>query len=370
MHARLPPFFVRLRFATSMFATWIMNLGMFGLFSRKVCAPGFNCHGCVWASGACPIGVMAFGSAVRAIPVMAIASILAVGAVIGRLVCSFLCPFGLFQDLLYRIPSPKIRLPRWWRHGKYAMLALLVFGLPYAMGFQLLSGYLIVQKPVPNKAEGGMINVAVTVSNPSTEPVSAPQLDVVYRAIEGDEELWRERKTFAEVTVAPGETIELPRFDIENQLAIADLQITSPQSEIRQAPRYYAYFCALCPNGTLTATLPAMFRPGMNRPTSQKLRENALRLGVLLGFLVLMVITSRPFCRGFCPLGAIYGLTNRLALVRMTLDPNACVQCGACNTVCPVELDVAQEVGGRECIACGDCAKVCPKGGIKRVIGV
>jgi ferredoxin len=59
--------------------------------------------------------------------------------------------------------------------------------------------------------------------------------------------------------------------------------------------------------------------------------------------------------RSFCPLGAIYALTSWAALARVRLKPGACVQCGACSRVCPIDLDVPREVGGPECIACGDC---------------
>lgn len=123
MAHKLPPFCTRLRFATAAIATWLLNANVLGLSVERllrlapgqikgVCSPGFNCHGCPWATMACPVGVMAYGSAMHTIPVLAIGFVLAVGVVLGRLVCSFACPFGLLQDLLYRIPSPKIRVPR------------------------------------------------------------------------------------------------------------------------------------------------------------------------------------------------------------------------------------------------------------------
>ena len=34
---------------------------------------------------------------------------MAVGVVLGRFVCGFLCPFGLIQDLLHKIKTPKLK---------------------------------------------------------------------------------------------------------------------------------------------------------------------------------------------------------------------------------------------------------------------
>ena len=34
-----------------------------------------------------------------------------IGALLGRLVCGLLCPFGFVQDLLYKIPTPKFKIP-------------------------------------------------------------------------------------------------------------------------------------------------------------------------------------------------------------------------------------------------------------------
>ena len=58
----------------------------------------------------------------------------AVGVLVGRLICGWLCLFGLLQELLYRIPVPKLHVPercdRILRFLKYVVLAVLVVGLP------------------------------------------------------------------------------------------------------------------------------------------------------------------------------------------------------------------------------------------------
>lgn len=376
MHPRLPPFFLRLRFATAMIATWLLNLrlfspklSLFGIPLKSVCSPGFNCHGCSWATGACPVGVIAFGSAVHAIPVYAIASVLAVGVLLGRLVCAFACPFGLLQDLLHRIPSPKIKLPRFARHGKYAALLLLVLVFPWMLGFDP-GGYLSVGKPELNKAEGGNITVSVAVENPGTEPVVAPQVLVLYQATADKAEVYREIRDFPDITVPPGQTLTLPTFQVPNRLSSANLIVDSPQSSIIPRSPYQLYYCRLCPNGMLTSAIPGYLASSSRAPLLQWVRSRALPLGILFFFLVLMILASRPFCRLFCPLGVMYALTARAAIARIEIDPSACVNCGACDKACPVDLDVRKEIGGPECIACGDCKSACPKQGIRRRFGL
>ena len=59
-----------------------------------------------------------------------------VGALCGRLVCGFLCPFGLIQDLLHKIPLPKKLKIRTFpgdkqlRYLKYFFLVVFVIVLP------------------------------------------------------------------------------------------------------------------------------------------------------------------------------------------------------------------------------------------------
>lgn len=351
----------RSRFYATLFSTAVLNLRPF-VALRGACGPALNCHGCPWSTTACPVGVVAFGSAMHALPAMAIGTILAIGIVFGRLVCAFVCPFGLVQDLLHRIPGPKLRLPRWWRWGKYAVLALTVVILPFALGFRV-DGFLAFAKPKVDKADSD-IRVTASVRNPSPEAVHGVVFDLVWRDLaDPSKVLERLPQAMPEVTVEPGAELALPVVTIPNRLAEANLGIESDLAQVRQEPGLH-YFCTTCPAGTLEAVvLPAVVRgeapPGWAG-------RNALRLGILAGFLVLMWLASRPFCRGFCPLGAFYGLTARFAIVRMGVDHSQCTQCGSCTTVCPAELDVPREVGGPECIACGDCMQACPQQGITR----
>jgi polyferredoxin len=50
----------------------------------------------------------------------------AVGALGGRVVCGWLCPFGLFQDILYGLKTRKWQLPRAAEYVKFIVLGLTV----------------------------------------------------------------------------------------------------------------------------------------------------------------------------------------------------------------------------------------------------
>ena len=98
---------------------------------KTVCVPGMNCYSCPGALGSCPIGSLqaVIGRRGGRIPFYVAGFLILVGALIGRLVCSFLCPFGLIQDLLHKIPVPvKIRkVPKEKILNKLKYVILLVF---------------------------------------------------------------------------------------------------------------------------------------------------------------------------------------------------------------------------------------------------
>ena len=98
--------------------------------TKLLCVPGLNCYSCPGALGACPIGSLqaALGRRGR-FPAYVLGTLVLFGVVLGRLVCGFLCPFGLLQDLLAKVPLPKVKPPRWLdrplRYLKYVVLILL-----------------------------------------------------------------------------------------------------------------------------------------------------------------------------------------------------------------------------------------------------
>lgn len=100
---------------------------------KQVCLPGLNCYSCPGALGACPIGSLQSVLASRdySFSFYVIGFLMAVGALCGRLVCGFLCPFGLVQDLLQKIPLPRRmkirRIPGEKVIGYLRYIILLVF---------------------------------------------------------------------------------------------------------------------------------------------------------------------------------------------------------------------------------------------------
>lgn len=99
---------------------------------KQFCNPGLNCYSCPAASFACPIGALqaVSGSMNFNFSFYAAGFLLAVGVLLGRSVCGYLCPFGLVQELLHKIPFPRIKLWRGFLYIKYVVLVVFVILLP------------------------------------------------------------------------------------------------------------------------------------------------------------------------------------------------------------------------------------------------
>ena len=119
--------------------TYLQNFAGGQLYKGKwkqFCNPGMNCYSCPGSLGSCPIGSLqaVLGSAKYKISFYLLGFFLLIGTLLGRLVCGFLCPFGLIQELLYKIPFIKkirtFRLDRPLRWLKYGILAVFVILLP------------------------------------------------------------------------------------------------------------------------------------------------------------------------------------------------------------------------------------------------
>ena len=111
---------------------------------KAVCVPGLNCYSCPAASGACPIGSFqaVVGSSKFSFSYYITGFLILLGVLLGRFICGFLCPFGWFQELLHKIPSPKIstRKLKPLRYLKYGVLLVMVILLPMLVTNQLGMG--------------------------------------------------------------------------------------------------------------------------------------------------------------------------------------------------------------------------------------
>jgi len=177
------------------------------------------------------------------------------GAVGGRIVCGWACPFGFLQDMLYKLPVKKISIPRRLEYLRYVILV-------------------------------GVIFVAAAVTK---EP----------------------------------------------------------------------WFCKIiCPAGTLEAGIPLMLLNEHLRPMIGPVFM--VKIAVLCAFLVWMAMTKRPFCRVVCPLGALYGLCNRLSIFKLHFRKSKCVYDASCYGACPVEHRIYREdPNASRCVRCLRCRSAC-----------
>lgn len=230
---------------------------------KNFCSPGLNCYSCPAAGLACPIGAMqgVEASPKYGISFYLIGFVLALGAIFGRAICGYVCPFGLIQELLHKIPSPKIRIPKPLTYVKYVLLAVFVLLLPAVM--------------------------------------------------------------------------------------VDQYGIGSPA------------FCEfICPAGTLEAGIPILL-------THPELRAQLggifiLKAAILVLVIIGCIVCCRCFCKVMCPLGAIYGLLNKISFYRVHADQHSCVSCGTCREICPMDVDPINHPDSAECIRCGKCAAACP----------
>lgn len=252
----------KLRLKVQIACAALLNLGVFQW--QTICFPVLNCHSCPTSIFACPIGTIGQFAGLGLIPLTVVGIVAIAGLTIGRLFCGWVCPFGLVQDLLYRIPYIKFDIPRWTRFIKYGVFASLVVAVPFFL-----------------------------------------------------------------------------------------------------TPAFPVYFCRLCPVATIESAIPWAIINGTTDMISL-----SIRLGILFAIAVAAMGHRRFFCKVICPLGAILSLLNRFAIV-FPERKEGCVDCGACNKVCPMETKKGEANFGvydkapEECISCLECRVKCPTGSIR-----
>lgn len=130
----------KLRLTVQLLFTIITNGYAYGFLNGKiyqgslkyVCVPGLNCYSCPGAIASCPIGALQalLNRQGFQLPFGMIGFFFLFGSLLGRFVCGWLCPFGLVQELLHKIPvfQKRKRLPfhAVLKFGKYITLIFFV----------------------------------------------------------------------------------------------------------------------------------------------------------------------------------------------------------------------------------------------------
>ena len=108
---------------------------------KNLCVPGLNCYSCPGAIGACPLGALqnAIAASGSRTPSYVLGILMLYGLTFGRTICGFLCPLGLLQELLHKIPTLKIRknpVTRILSYLKYVILSIFVVIIPFWYSLQ------------------------------------------------------------------------------------------------------------------------------------------------------------------------------------------------------------------------------------------
>ncbi|MBN1433410.1 4Fe-4S binding protein, partial [Candidatus Fermentibacterales bacterium] len=112
--------------------------------SKAFCIPGLHCYSCPSSVLACPLGSMqsllsgrGFVAGITSLSpaflifVGVLGFVMLPGFVAGRIACAYVCPFGLLQELLFRLTGRlELRPPPTLSRARFVFLGLFVLVLP------------------------------------------------------------------------------------------------------------------------------------------------------------------------------------------------------------------------------------------------
>ncbi len=378
-----------------------------GIFKYTL-QPILNCYGGPMAVFACPLGSMQQIIGIRAFPWLPLGVFVVVGAFFGRAACGWVCPFGMYQDLLNKVKLGSKRwvsfaviaaiaaavavalvlvvpLP-WWQVLLYGwlpfVLVVLYFALrgktdipthlrPGAVLAALGLGALAWFRLAPDfgvvAAAGGMLAVTLAGRWLGGALVAAAALLIGW--LGGSGQLLGLSGIALGLAAAAAAVTLVAALDFAlrarlpaNWLKFGFLVVVAGVAAWFTAE---PWFCKLCPHGTLGAGIPLVLWDPVNALRGLVGWLYWVKVGILLLIVAAAVSARRPFCRLVCPIGAIYSVLNKASLLKLKFDKSTCIDCGRCKRVCPMNIDPVASANQLECIRCFECAWTCPKSSLR-----
>ncbi|CUS84491.1 ferredoxin-type protein NapH [Candidatus Kryptonium thompsonii] len=113
---------------------------------------------------------------------------------------------------------------------------------------------------------------------------------------------------------------------------------------------------------------------GIIKSMSYALDEFLFSISMIILLVAFEYFFPRKWCRSFCPVGKIYGLFNKISLIKLKFENSEmCKECFVCQIKCYMGVPLHEfilkskerngKVSGRfiDCIYCGECVLACEK---------
>ena len=243
--------------------------------------------------------------------VIVFGTLIAMSLVLGRFWCGWLCPFGLYMDLLTRVR--KVFRKRHLNFSertntalgqfRYVIIAVMII-LSIIFGSYAIFGTQLVPGTVPGGPEGTEAGIVSQINEPFCLVCPMRPLCILF------------------------------------ETGIGALN-WSYISQIVYGPFWISGFYL-----------------------------TSLNLFILVAVTILSLAYRRFWCR-ICPVGALSGFFStftpfkQIALTRLYKEEEKCTKCGICKRVCPTQAtDVYEKKGGdvteSRCMLCARCVEMCP----------